>query len=417
MKNRRLSEAMNHLDDELIASAMDESDISGENAHLKRRKGMKLNTLWKKAAAAVAMLAIIVSVGFIVAGLAGMGSAGAVVALDVNPSIEIEVNAKEIVTDVDGVNADAESLLRGMQLEGKPLEEALNQIVDALIAGGYISTDKNSILISVDSKNQKTVAALKEKLTGELGTLLGGNNIDAAVLTQEFEHGEEIGKLAEQYGISYAKTTLIAKIVASGLLDANGVPYTFEALASNNININDLKLILDSKEFAVEGVSGQGSASIGSYITRDEAIAAALLSRGLSASDISALELEIDYDHRLGIMVYEIEFIYGENAYEYEINATNGAVLEEEIEPAERDEAEAPVIPPESVKARNEALAIAYAHAKVSAEAIIRPHIELDFEDGVYVYEIEFKTAEYEYEYEINALTGAIISFELEPND
>ncbi|HCE34134.1 MAG TPA: peptidase, partial [Clostridiales bacterium] len=43
--------------------------------------------------------------------------------------------------------------------------------------------------------------------------------------------------------------------------------------------------------------------------------------------------------------------------------------------------------------------------------------IELDFDDGIYVYEVEFVSGGYEYEYEIDAKTGRILNFEKEPID
>ena len=43
--------------------------------------------------------------------------------------------------------------------------------------------------------------------------------------------------------------------------------------------------------------------------------------------------------------------------------------------------------------------------------------VELDEDDGQYVYEIETHDGTYEYEIEINAVTGAIIEFEKDSDD
>ncbi len=421
MKDGKLSRGMSHIDDDLIIAAMDDSDLNGENGHLKRRKGMKLNTLWKKLAAAVAMLAIVVSVGFAVAKFAGVGSGGAVVAIDVNPSIEIEVDSKERVTDVDALNEDAEALLRGMELEGVTLDAALTEIMNVLIAEGYITTDKNSVLISVDA-DERTAKKLKNKLTEDVGAILGGSSIEASVLTQDLDRDDAIEAIAHKYGISCAKASLIYKIVASELLDANGVPYTYDSLAP--LNVNELKLILDSKKFEVSGVEQNGNASIGDYITSDEAVAIAFGAAKLTSSNVSAVEVEMDFDRHHGGLVYEVEFIYEGNEYDYEISAKNGEVLYSEKEPCREHnvsgghhgEHEGHTSDCKFID-RSAALESVYAHAGISADAVLRPEVELELENDLYVYEIEFKTAENEYEYTVNAVTGAILDSEVEPND
>ena len=46
---------------------------------------------------------------------------------------------------------------------------------------------------------------------------------------------------------------------------------------------------------------------------------------------------------------------------------------------------------------------------------IVNYESKLDYDDGIYVYEIEFDAAGYEYEYDINAVTGEIVKSEREP--
>ncbi len=60
---------------------------------------------------------------------------------------------------------------------------------------------------------------------------------------------------------------------------------------------------------------------------------------------------------------------------------------------------------------------IASEHAGVSISDAVFDVIELDFDDGVMVYEVDFRAGGLEYEYDINATTGAIIGFEHEGND
>lgn len=63
---------------------------------------------------------------------------------------------------------------------------------------------------------------------------------------------------------------------------------------------------------------------------------------------------------------------------------------------------------------REEALSIAYGHAGVSSESVLRTEVEFDSEDGVMVYEVEFIAGSTEYEYDINARTGEILKQKIE---
>jgi len=55
---------------------------------------------------------------------------------------------------------------------------------------------------------------------------------------------------------------------------------------------------------------------------------------------------------------------------------------------------------------------IALKNAGVSASAAEFLKVELDYDDGVRVYEIEFEAGDFEYEYEINAKSGSIRDFD-----
>lgn len=57
---------------------------------------------------------------------------------------------------------------------------------------------------------------------------------------------------------------------------------------------------------------------------------------------------------------------------------------------------------------------IATEHANVTLELATFERVELDFDDGVMVYDVEFRHDGVEHEYEINAVTGAIVEFDVD---
>ncbi len=417
MKHGKASRAIEHLDEELILSAMDASDtVGGRTRMTERRTTMKKN-VWTKWAAIAAVLALVVMTGLFV-GRVAVGASDSVIALDVNPSIEIEINGRERVKEVRALNEDAVIVLGDMELEGVDLETAMNAVIGSMVKNGYLSAEQNSILISINAKNESRASTLKEKLTGEINTLLGNSNIEASVIAQTYTPDEECDRYAEEHHISKAKATLISKIVAAGLLDSNGVPYTYETLAQ--LRVHELKMLMEARGMdGTDGFACTGTAGNGNYIGGEAALDKALADAGLSKDALTRVEVEPDYDDDRRMMTYEVEFLANGQKYEYEINAVDGTILEKEIKTANADDLEEddePITPPEGAIKREDALAIAYADAGAVVEHVKRPEIELDVENGVTVYEIEFKWNGNEYEYILDALTGTILDKDIESN-
>ena len=77
-------------------------------------------------------------------------------------------------------------------------------------------------------------------------------------------------------------------------------------------------------------VNSSPTPSASSYISADEAKAAALAHAGVKAADAYGWECEFDKDD--GRAVYEIDFKAGNYEFSYEIDAVSGAVLDFEKE-------------------------------------------------------------------------------------
>ncbi len=415
MNEKKGSRALEYLDEKLIMSAIDETDTNEKNKDLDLggQKSMK-KTSWIKFGAIAASLILIISAVILIGSLSHGSSA--VIALDVNPSLEIEINKRDKVEEIRALNDDAAKVLDNMKLDGVDIDVAVNAIIGSMVKQGYLTTDKNSILVSVDSNSKKSSAELKSKLEQQISLTLGGSEIIASFITQDYHKKTDKKNEENNNNISEAKAALINKILTAGLLDANGIPYSFERLAK--LNINELKLIIESKKIKIDGIEASGTASKTSYISSEKALNIAFDESGVTSNEITSLRSEFDYDEDKRALVYEIEFIFDNKEYEYEILAESGIILEEEIKPIKTDNKEKEEITtPENTISREAALNICYKDANVSPENIKRPEIEADMEKGIYVYEIEFKANGMEYEYTINAATGEIIQNEVEPID
>ena len=240
------------------------------------------------------------------------------IGIDVNPSIELTVNKKEKVLDVIANNSDANIILEGMDLKGSDINVAINALIGSMVKNGYIDELANSILISVDSDNAAESEALRQKIVAELNAFIASEN-DISVITQNITTEDANLKKAQELGISVGKLELIEKLIAKNNL------YTYESL--KDLSINELNLLLGD---STENVTTTGSVSEKAYIGKDKALEIAYSDAGVNSSDVTRSKVEMDYDD--GLMVYEVEFIHNNREYDYEINATNGTIIERDRE-------------------------------------------------------------------------------------
>ncbi len=147
----------------------------------------------------------------------------------------------------------------------------------------------------------------------------------------------------------------------------------------------------------------------------DEAKAAALKDAGLSESDVTFKKTELDNSH--GTQVYDIEFYTSDTKYDYEIDASNGTVLEKNIE-----QFQSRTNPTDSTinNSRNDyigvdrAKEIALNHAQLSESDVQFAKAKLENDDGEVEYEIEFYSGRTEYDYTIDAVSGNIIEYDVD---
>ncbi|NLC26158.1 MAG: hypothetical protein GX777_06020, partial [Fastidiosipila sp.] len=240
----------------------------------------------------------------------------AVVAFDVNPSIELSVNRAEKVLKVNSQNQDAYEVVGSMDLKGVDLDVAVNALIGSMVQKGYISEMNNSILITVNSNDAEKDEQLQERLSANISSLLKGLSIDGAILTQS-AHGSD-DDLAEKYGITSGKATLIEQIA--------GQDPTLEYQDLVGLSINDLNLLIESRQIEQVRVKTSGQASEKDYIGIEQAKEIALAHAKVAMTDVRKMEIEFDSDK--GHMIYEIEFYANGFEYEYEIDAKNGRILE-----------------------------------------------------------------------------------------
>lgn len=172
-----------------------------------------------------------------------------------------------------------------------------------------------------------------------------------------------------------------------------------------------------SDSAAGSGTTGDAAASSApsqtapaNTITAEEARGIALAHAGLTEGEVTFIKAKLDVDN--GKQIYEVEFYSGSMEYDYDIDAVSGSIIsyDHEVEgytaPSAQSEASGEYIGEERAKA------IALAEVPGAAEGDIR--LYLDYDDGRAVYEGSIIYDGMEYEFEIDAVSGSIVSWEVE---
>lgn len=186
-----------------------------------------------------------------------------------------------------------------------------------------------------------------------------------------------------------------------------------------------------------------GCSKAGADIGRDAALEAALQDAGVSEED--ATRLAVSQDNEDGRKVYEVRFDAGGKEYDYEVLASNGEILNYEINVSESYTADPGInagtnqstdstaqsqdsgennAAQADTGTQNQANQTGNANVTLTVDEAISialervpgatqndVKIELDYDDGVYKYEGDIIHEQKEYEFEIDANSGTILEW------
>lgn len=388
------------LADALSRTAL--NDLEGVLSRCKAQKGNVIQMTTKKKNPLIKNL---IAACLILAFVGGCGGAiyqqsyavASIVSLDVNPSIELEVNKNEKVLTCTALNEEATKTLAdmngGVDLKGTQLDVAVNAVVGALVCNGYLDSISSAILISVEDKDQTRAAKLQQELTSTVDVLLQEKASDASVLSQTVSKDTVLEKQAKENNISTGKASLINQLIP---LNSN---LKFNDLAA--LSVEELKDLLET------GAPGMP-------IGKTEAARLAIEYADIKASDLSRTEVDAELDDALPH--YEVDLYTSSRELEYDVDAYSGKILQ--------SQSAAPAVPstPNSstpnpadmvgeTAAFNAAAADFYAkYPALSGRKILNKQVDLDRDYGKPHYDVEFLLDGYEADYEVDAYTGRVLS-------
>lgn len=371
--------------------------------------------------------------------------------IDVNPGVEIVTNKKNKVLNVQSTNKDGDSVIDGMNLKNTELKVAVNALIGSMVQKGYIANNNTGILVTVRNNNPEKANKVKEEVLYDINFALYTNDVQANVMNQTFKNTADANKFARENNISIGKAVFVLNLAAKdSSLDAKElakmkVTDIANLVAKKGIDIRDIvdydddDSIWENIADAIEDIDEDAGISLNKetkpgdkkQIGVEAAKQIALAHAKVAQKDVTFIKAELDTED--GRAVYDIEFYSGNVEYDYDIDAVSGEIISNDFDiedysiPAQSAAApqqtevsqQTAAAPAPTTPAANNpsgdigierAKQIALSHAGLSQGSVSFVKAELDYEDGVKVYDIEFYSGNVEYDYEINAASGAIIS-------
>jgi uncharacterized membrane protein YkoI len=177
----------------------------------------------------------------------------------------------------------------------------------------------------------------------------------------------------------------------------NGDTADSQAATTQNGKTHDLK--------SASGASEQ------QYIGTEAAKLAALNHAGLKSEEVNFVHAHLESDD--GIWQYDIEFHKDTTEYDYDIDALTGEILSFDHDAEYYHHAQAANAGSEQIT-EEQAKQLALQHAGVAEKDAQRLQIKFDYDDGRGEYEVEWYVGRTEYSCDVDAVTGAILSYDKE---
>lgn len=246
-----------------------ENPASVENLYFIRRERRMKKIL-------AACIAAVLVIGVLAGGYTYLKTPVAYISLDINPSIELGINALNRVVSAEGANRDGRALLEGQKIISASLTDALDSLIGIAAQKNYISDDGTTVVsITAESNNRKRAqnltnigeqAVSKSIVRYKVKAVIYKDSADLSLRLEAKKEGVSSGKLklikslqalepsitVEQYKNSKV-SDLLAK--AKELVDAYET--ADELNDSEKEAVENLKAIVDRAEKSAENADNR----------------------------------------------------------------------------------------------------------------------------------------------------------------
>lgn len=180
------------------------------------------------------------------------------VSLDINPSVELGVNAFDKVVSAEGINDDGKRLIREQRVTHMSVENAVRALIVEAAGQNYINEDGTTVIaVTAESEKKRDASDLQRDCIKGIDSALGSMNINAIIYKGAVNL--DIRTEAENLNISPGKLKLIQYLQT---LDAGA---TIDQYRNSSITeiIDDANELLmdrdapDSQNEELNGIAGE----------------------------------------------------------------------------------------------------------------------------------------------------------------
>lgn len=133
------------------------------------------------------------------------------ISVDINPSVELGINAFGKVVTVKAYNTDGETIISGLQLVNSNVESAVRLIVKSASQNGFIKDDGSSFIsVTAETNNEKKAEALIQDAQTGAEEAITAEDDQATILSDNTALNRRDEALA--LGITPGKLNLIQKL-------------------------------------------------------------------------------------------------------------------------------------------------------------------------------------------------------------
>lgn len=242
-----------------------------------------------------------------------------IIEIDINPSIEIQVNGDDKVVNVIPNNQDGVLVLEDMDLKHMDINVASNAVLGSMVKKGYINENNNAILITIKSKKEDREIALGKELAADANSILKENHLNAMVLKQKDPSDKTVERWSEKYDISYGKAAFIYHMIEKD-----------SSWKSDELAVLTIGQLMEMASKSDKVVLSDLVTDSSSYISEQEA--ADIIKKAYGNVDI--LDIKLDYENSNPI--YIIELKEDGKLYEFFMEAYTGKLLMEKNKQTEQ---------------------------------------------------------------------------------
>ena len=128
--------------------------------------------------------------------------------LDINPSIELELDKEDNILDIIPINDDAKKMIQSTRFIGKKLKESLEKLIDKIIDNKYTYNDNIDILLFGENKDLRIVK-------DDLENIIKDKNYKPNIIIFNGKISDSAKELAKKHNISVARAAYLEEILKS----------------------------------------------------------------------------------------------------------------------------------------------------------------------------------------------------------